>query len=291
MTARDPDLNPQAEQMADESMIRTLDTQARAIWPQEIVLIDRYALPPAPRILDAGCGTGEAASRLAEHFPQAQVLGVDVVDQSLMLARSRFASLAPRLSFERRSVFGLELPAQSFDLTVCRHVLHLIPHPEQAIAELVRVTRPGGYLHLIAEDYGMMHFESNGPDLQKFWHAVSDRFTAATQTDMYAGRHIFGILTAAGLESITIEYVVVDTLRVPRPLFAAMLESWRDGFANLVAELMSVPLAAVLGHFENMIEQVRDPRRYAVWMVPVVSARVPMGYPADAKPLRSTPAL
>ena len=36
------DLNPHAKQMADESMIRTLDAQARAIWPQESERIRRY---------------------------------------------------------------------------------------------------------------------------------------------------------------------------------------------------------------------------------------------------------
>jgi 2-polyprenyl-3-methyl-5-hydroxy-6-metoxy-1,4-benzoquinol methylase len=59
------DLNPQAKQMADESMVRGLDAQARAIWPQEVELIRRYALPAEAHILDAGCGTGEGSSRLA----------------------------------------------------------------------------------------------------------------------------------------------------------------------------------------------------------------------------------
>ena len=86
------DLNPQAKQMADESMVRCLDAQARAIWPQEIQLIRRYALPAEARILDAGCGTGEGASRLAELFPQACVLGVDIIDHHLELARSRYAA-------------------------------------------------------------------------------------------------------------------------------------------------------------------------------------------------------
>jgi trans-aconitate methyltransferase len=70
------DLNLQAKQMADESMVRGLDAQARAIWSQEIQLLRRYALPAEPRILDAGCGTGEGASRLAELFPRASVLGI-----------------------------------------------------------------------------------------------------------------------------------------------------------------------------------------------------------------------
>src|ERR1039457_1679509 len=135
--------------MADESMVRNLDAQARAIWPQEIRLFHRYALPVEPRILDAGCGTGEWSSRLAELFPRAQVVGVDIFDHDLDLARSRYASLAPRLTFEHQSVFELRAADRSFDLTVCRHVLHSIPYPERVIAELVRVTRPGGYLHFI----------------------------------------------------------------------------------------------------------------------------------------------
>jgi hypothetical protein len=63
------DLNPQARQMADESMVRGLDAQARAIWPQEVPLLRRYALPADASILDAGCGTGEGSSRLAALFP------------------------------------------------------------------------------------------------------------------------------------------------------------------------------------------------------------------------------
>ena len=61
-------LNPQAKQMAHESMVRNLAAQAEAIWPQESVLLTRYPLPASLRILDAGCGTGEASVRLAELF-------------------------------------------------------------------------------------------------------------------------------------------------------------------------------------------------------------------------------
>jgi 2-polyprenyl-3-methyl-5-hydroxy-6-metoxy-1,4-benzoquinol methylase len=99
------DLNPQARQMADESMVRGLRAQAQAIWPQEVPLIRRYALPAEARILDAGCGTGEITSRLAELFPQARVLGVDIIDSHLELARSRYRELAPRLAFEHQSIF------------------------------------------------------------------------------------------------------------------------------------------------------------------------------------------
>src|SRR5688572_30629177 len=51
------DLNPQAREMADESMVRTLAAQADAIWPQERWLFERYHLPEDATSLDAGCGT------------------------------------------------------------------------------------------------------------------------------------------------------------------------------------------------------------------------------------------
>jgi len=52
------DLNPQREQMAHESMVRTLAAQFEAIWPQERPLVERHGLSGAVRVLDAGCGTG-----------------------------------------------------------------------------------------------------------------------------------------------------------------------------------------------------------------------------------------
>lgn len=273
--ARVTNLNPQLEQMADESMVRNLSLQAQAIWPQERELLARYALPSAPLILDAGCGTGEISSRLAEVFPRAQVLGVDIIDSHLELARKRYASLAPRLVFENRSVFGLGLPSHSFDLVACRHVLQSIPHAEQVVQELVRVTRPGGTLHLIPEDYGMLHFERGNLDIRSFWHIVPESFCRAQGIDLFIGRHIHGLLAGFGLENITIDYIPVDTLRVPREIFAGIMEAWRDGYAEEIGRITSIPETSARAHFDQMIADIRDPGRYALWQVPIASARVP----------------
>jgi len=269
------ELNPQAKQMADESMVRNLDAQARAIWPQEMPLIRRYSLPEELRILDAGCGTGEGSSRLAELFPRAQVLGVDIIDPHLELARARFANLAPRLKFEHQSIYELQAEGRSFDLTVCRHVLHSIPQADQVIAELVRVTRRGGYLHLIPEDYDMLHFERAAVDPRDFWHVAPKSFGERTGTDLFIGRHAFAILAALKMEEIRVDYVIVDTLRVPRETFAAILQAWRDGYADVLGELTPISRDSAVAYFEQMIANILDPRSYAVWMVPIVSARVP----------------
>lgn len=269
------DLNPQAKQMADESMVRNLAAQASAIWPQEVELIRRYALPSEARILDAGCGPGEASSRLAELFPRAGILGVDIIDAHLDLARSKYATLAPRLRFEHQSIFELKDADRSFDLVVCRHVIHSVPQPDRVLAELARVTRAGGYLHLIPEDYGMLHFQRGALDPSNFWHEVPKGFGAATGTDLYIGRNIFSILSRMKLSEITVNYVVVDTLRVPRETFAAIITAWRDGYSDSICEYTRFTKEDAKAYFNQMIANILDPSGYAVWMVPVVSARVP----------------
>ena len=172
-------------------------------------------------------------------------------------------------------MFELKAADRTFDLTVCRHVLHSIPHADRVIAEFARVTRRGGYLHLIPEDYGMLHFQRATLDPRDFWYQAATSFGERTGTDLFIGRHAFGILAALKLEEIKVDYVVVDTLRVPRETFAAILEAWRDGYAESIGELTPISRESAVAYFNQMIANIRDPRGYAVWMVPVVSARVP----------------
>ncbi len=271
----DIDLNPQAEQMADESMVRNLAAQAEAIWPQEAPLFARYRLPAEPRILDAGCGPGEIVLRLADAYPSARLLGVDIVDSHLALAAQRCARFGERVRFEHRSVFGLELPDATFDLTICRHVLHSIPHPERVLAELARVTRPGGRLHIIPEDYGMIHFPPGRHDPDSFWQIAPREFGKATNTDLTVGRKTFTHLRKLGLRDITVDYVIVDPLRTSRETFAAIFRAWRDGYSAVIGELTPISRDEAVACFEEMIATLDDPDGYGVWMVPVVAGVVP----------------
>lgn len=270
----DPE-NPHAKEMADESMVRTLAAQADAIWPQERPLFDRYRVPRDGRILDAGCGTGEISIRLAQLMPGCAVLGVDVLDVHLDRARARCEALGLQAAFEHRSIFDLALPDKSFDLVVCRHVLQAVPRADRAIEELARVTRSGGWLHLLVEDYLMIAFEPRQLDPDDFWGMGPRRFGDATGTDLRIGRKTYGILRRLGLEDIRVDYVVVDPIRVPRATFAAIWRAWRDGYAEAVAAHTSLSREEMLAHFDDMIATVEDPEGYGVWQVPIVAARVP----------------
>lgn len=269
--------NPQAAMMADESMVRTLRHQIEAIWPQEAPLFGRYGLGPGARILDVGCGTGEATVRLAAMFPEAaEVVGVDVGPEILAVACRQHAALAPRVRFERGDGFALGFGPGHFDLVVCRHVTQLLPAPGRLLAELVRVLRPGGWLHVLSEDYGMLHFpRRDGLDPDRLWHESVVPFTDATGTDARVGRLTLPMLRRLGLREVRIDYLTIDTERAPREALAGIFIAWRDGYADALAEASGKTVAQVRALFQALVDEVRDPDGYGVWMVPVVAGCKP----------------
>jgi SAM-dependent methyltransferase len=258
--------SPQAREMADESMVRNLAAQAEAIWPQERPIFARH--PPPRSVLDVGCGTGEITARLGELFPEASLTGIDLEESHLERARDRY----PRARFEKGDALALHFGDGQFDLAVCRHLLQAVPDPRRVVQEMVRVLRPGGRLHLIAEDYGMLWCHPTGLDADGFWQRVPHLYGAAIGCDLYIGRKMFTLLHDLGLRDIAVDYVVVDTLRVPRDTFARIWEAWRDGYTDSIVQHTGVPRDEVERRWREMIGAARDPRGYALWQVPVWTA-------------------
>ena len=99
--------------------------------------LDSIDTPPK-RALDLGTGTGRAAFILANRYPDAEVVGVDVAAEMLADARSRMPpELADRVRFEEVDAERLPYPDASFDLV---SLANMIPFFD----ELARVTAPGG---------------------------------------------------------------------------------------------------------------------------------------------------
>jgi ubiquinone/menaquinone biosynthesis C-methylase UbiE len=271
------DHNPQAEQMGDESMARNLAHQAEAIWPQEAPLFDRYGMDGECFILDVGCGTGEITRRLAARYPRARLLGLDILEGNLRLARRDCAALGERVRFEAGDAFALVQADASVDLLVCRHMSQAVPQFPRVLAEFRRVLKPGGWLHLLSEDYGMLHMRGNGDrDPDRFWNeVVVNSFFKSIGCDGRVGRHSPTLLAEAGFESIAMDYLTVDTLRVPRATFAGILEAWKDGYSPSLAEASGRSVDEVRAEFGSILDSIRIEPNYAVWHVPVASGRRP----------------
>lgn len=269
------DRNPQAEQMGDESMVRNLAYQADAIWPQEKQLFDRYQLSGAVKILDVGCGTGEITRRLAEHYPDATVEGMDILESNLEFARRDSANFSERVSFEQGDAFALKNADATLDMLVCRHMSQAVPDFPLVLAEFTRVLKPGGVLHLLSEDYGMLHFPVTDLDPDRFWNEHAIKFLRGIQCDGRIGRHSPSLLEKAGYKNIAMDYITVDTLRVARATFSGIIRSWRDGYAPVLAEASGRTMDAVIADMNRLINAIETPPNYVVWHVPVISGRKP----------------
>jgi ubiquinone/menaquinone biosynthesis C-methylase UbiE len=100
------------------------------------------------RALDVGTGAGALALALAPLVRE--VVGVDRVPELLALARERAPGNA---EFVEADATKLPFDDGSFDLAGTLRTLHHVPHPDLLIAELARVTRPGGRV-LVVDQLG-----------------------------------------------------------------------------------------------------------------------------------------
>jgi SAM-dependent methyltransferase len=104
-------------------------------------ILDRLHVAPQT-ILDYGCGRGSWLPLLSELFPASEIAGVDVSQRALEKARRDFPACSFYLSEGGRAPLG----SGSFDLIFSYHVLEHVYDLEDAVADLARLARPGGYL-------------------------------------------------------------------------------------------------------------------------------------------------
>ena len=134
--------------MADDRFVRTADRMAALQDARAAELATRvrtFVLPRGDeRALDAGCGAGALALALAPLVME--VVGVDRVPELLELARERAPANA---AFVEADVTALPFEDGSFDLAGTLRTLHHVYRPELVVAELGRVTRPGGRILVI----------------------------------------------------------------------------------------------------------------------------------------------
>ncbi len=131
---------------------------------------DALAVAPGKRILDVACGVGFDVAGMATGWPDAEIVGVDKSLSFLDLARARMADLA-NAAFVEGEADRLPFPDATFDGARIDRSLQHIPDPAAAVAEMVRVTRPGGRIVASEPDWGTF-FLYNGD------RETSDRMAA-----------------------------------------------------------------------------------------------------------------
>jgi ubiquinone/menaquinone biosynthesis C-methylase UbiE len=141
--------------------------------------IELLSLRNGSRVLDACCGAGASALPAAEFVgPKGKVIGVDVAQSLLELARAKAAQRRlGNTRFELGDLLSLRFPNESFDAAVCVFGIFFVPDMAAAVKELWRCVRPGGQLAVTT--WGPNLFE---PANSAFWTSIKD-----VRADLYKG--------------------------------------------------------------------------------------------------------
>jgi SAM-dependent methyltransferase len=201
-------------------------------------------VPPGQRWLDVGCGTGALSETILSLAAPRELLGIDPAPGFVMHAESQLASDVAR--FEVGEAQALDAEDASFDAAVSGLVLNFVPRPEQALAEMARVTRPGGVVALYVWDYaeGMQV-------LRRFWDAATALDPEALAVD--EGRR-FPICRPEPLERLAREAGLSDVsvgAIETAPRFASFDDYW-------------TPFLGAQGPAPGYVASLDNPRREAL---------------------------
>jgi SAM-dependent methyltransferase len=136
--------------------------------------IDRLAVAPGAAWVDVGCGTGAVTETILERTAPASVLGVDPSEAFIDHARAHVTD--ERASFAVGDGAAVPMGDDAVDAAVSGLVLNFVPDPVAMLAELRRVTRPGGAVAIYVWDYAA------GMQLMRhFWDAAIEQDPAVAE--------------------------------------------------------------------------------------------------------------
>ncbi|MCV2395255.1 methyltransferase domain-containing protein [Actinotalea sp. M2MS4P-6] len=181
-------------------------------WSRRVapLFLDWLDIPPGRRWLDVGCGTGALSAAVVDRSAPSAVTAVDPSEGFLATVSEH---LGPRVAARRGTADDLPLDTASVDAAVSGLVLNFVPDPRAALAELSRVTAPGGTVAAYVWDY------ADGMQLLRlFWDAAVGLDPAAAPLDegtrfpLCRPEPLGAAFRDTGLESVEVVPIEVDTV-------------------------------------------------------------------------------
>lgn len=115
------------------------------VWTRRSMLERLGSLPEDPVLVDLGCSTGYLLEDLEDRYPDALLVGIDLVAAGLGKAHEN----APAVHLVQADVCALPLEDESVDAAVSANLLEHVPDDLLALGELRRVMRPGARAVLV----------------------------------------------------------------------------------------------------------------------------------------------
>ena len=155
-------------------------------------------------LLDVGCGPATITADLADRVTPGRVVGLDAASGALEAARATLAErdLPARVELTDGDVMSLPFDDGTFDVAHAHQVLQHLSNPVDALAEMRRVTRPGGIVAVRDAVYSAMTWYPEFEDM-KLWRSVYMATARANGGEPDAGGRLLAWAHRAGFTEVT----------------------------------------------------------------------------------------
>jgi ubiquinone/menaquinone biosynthesis C-methylase UbiE len=164
------------------------------------------AAQPGQRVLDVGCGTGVDVLAIAELVaPDGWAVGMDNSQVMVDAARGQAADRGLPAEFTVGDAHELAFPDDTFDTARTERVLQHVADPVRVVAELLRVTKPGGRVLAADLDHGM--WAPDAADRETTRAVLAHWFDYIANP--WVARQVPGLFRAAGVEDVQVTVLPV----------------------------------------------------------------------------------
>jgi ubiquinone/menaquinone biosynthesis C-methylase UbiE len=240
----------------------------RVVAPTTEALLSRVGVLEGGHCLDVGCGLGVVTLELARRVgPAGQVVGMDLDDQVVQLARQTAARQMLPVVFRTGSVMDLATESV-YDLVYVRFLLSHLARPEEALHRLIGATRPGGVVVVEDTDFAGHFCYPSCPAFDRYvalYRAAVDGHGG----DACLGPRIPQLMEEAGLEQVELQ-VAMPVFREGegKRLAAVTLEHIRESVVSsglLSATELDGIVAGLEAFTANPRTLISLPRIFQVW--------------------------
>jgi ubiquinone/menaquinone biosynthesis C-methylase UbiE len=207
--------------------------------------VEFLKVAPGLKILDVGCGSGEDAIALAGIVgPAGKVVGVDNNETMLQSARQNAKAAPFPVTFEQSDATKLPFESNTFDRVRADRVFQHLNETEAALNEMIRVTKPDGWISVLDVDWASLLIDTADTELTK---KIMD-FHFRHQVNGSAGSRLFGLFKRSPLVDVE---VYAETVCVTEWPIASMI--WGlEIFARKAAASGVISMTEALGWISDL---------------------------------------
>ena len=162
-------------------------------------------IQPGQRLLDVGCGPGTDTIPLAQLVgPTGHVVGVDCDPAMIAEANQRAeqSDVSTLVKHKQADVASLPFESGEFDASRCERLFQHLHNPAQALAEMARVVKSGGWIVVLDTDWGTVSIDTPEVDIERRLTRVH---AERCLHNGYSGRQLYRLFKQQKLADISIE--------------------------------------------------------------------------------------